>query len=307
MSKIDAVITWVDGNDPDFIESKAKYLKKEKGEKGVQDFGLLETRFVNIGELKYCIKLIRKNLKFINKIFIFTNGQRPNFMNDEFTEQYGLILVDHETVFGQNYERFLPVFNSQSIEAMLARIPGLSEFFLYFNDDFFVAREMYKEDFFSNDGVVLHGVHRFKNKWLDRVHRVFDRQFYVGTVGLRRESNKFPKKLFYFSPIHAPYAIEKKMLVEAIEDWGGYEKIIKYKFRNEFQPWPIGLYINKMARENKIIYKPTDEIGYFHGAPNKKFDFILDPQMTMFSLQSLDTLPDVEGEIAIKFLKKLAC
>jgi len=200
MERIDAVITWVDGNDPEFIRSKNKYLKSNKGEKGIQDFGLLDTRFVNIGELKYCIKLIRKNLRFINKIFVLTNGQKPDFIDDRFLVKYNLVLVDHETVLGERYKNFLPVFNSQSIEAMLARIPGLSERFLYFNDDVFIAREMRKEDFFSHDGVVVHGVYRFKNIWLDRVHRAFDRQFYVGTVGLRRESRNFPKKLLYFSP-----------------------------------------------------------------------------------------------------------
>lgn len=306
MTKIDAVITWVDGNDPEFNKLKNSYLEKELKTKGVQPFGVLDTRFRDIGELEFCIKLIRKNLDFIDTVYIVTNGQKPIFLNEEFAAQYNSKLVSHSTIFGTRYKEFLPVFNSQSIEAMLPRIPNLSERFLYFNDDFFIAKHTKLESFFLGDKIISHGAYRFKNIWLDRIHRAINNKFYVSTVGLRKESKLFPRKLLYFSPSHAPYAIEKIKLEEAIQEWGGYESIIKFKFRNELQPWPIGLYINKMASENKIIYKDCKNIGYYHGVQDGKFDFKLTDNIEMFSLQSLDTLSEIEKDKAVSFLTKLS-
>jgi hypothetical protein len=46
----------------------------------------------------------------------------------------------------------LPSFNSHAIESNLHRISGLSEHFLYFNDDFILRDFIRKTDFFSRDG-----------------------------------------------------------------------------------------------------------------------------------------------------------
>ena len=38
--------------------------------------------------------------------------------------------------------RALPTFNSQAIETMLHRIPGLRSPFIYLNDDFFIGQRL---------------------------------------------------------------------------------------------------------------------------------------------------------------------
>jgi hypothetical protein len=47
----------------------------------------------------------------------------------------------------------LPTHNSQGVEAQLHRIPGLSEHFIYSNDDMFIGRPLRPEVFFSPGGV----------------------------------------------------------------------------------------------------------------------------------------------------------
>ena len=59
-----------------------------------------------------------------------------------------LELVHHRVIF-KDYEKFLPTFNSLSIETLLHRIPGLAEHYIYFNDDFFLLRRCHASDFFS--------------------------------------------------------------------------------------------------------------------------------------------------------------
>lgn len=302
--KIDAVITWVDGADVEFSKLREKYAKRELGRKGVQSIGLKDTRFNNIGEVEFCIRLIRKNLKFVNNIFIVTNGQVPSFYDNEFSKRFNIKLVTHKEIF-VGFEKYLPTFNSRSIEAMIVNIPNISEKFLYFNDDFFISKEMEMNEFVDDEKMLFHGVYRFKNIWLDRLHRLLSNKFYIGTVGFRKESKKFPKFLFYFTPMHAPYPIDKSTMILAIKNQGGFESIIKYKFRNENQPWPIGLYLNELMHANKLVKKNSSRIGYFHGGPNSKFNFKLHKDMKMFSLQSLDALPKEEADKALSFLNGL--
>lgn len=46
-------------------------------------------------------------------------------------------------------EEYLPTFSSHPIELNLHRIKGLSEQFVYFNDDTFIINAMQPEDFFK--------------------------------------------------------------------------------------------------------------------------------------------------------------
>ena len=46
---------------------------------------------------------------------------------------------------------YLPTFNINSIELNLHRIKGLSEHFVFFNDDMFLLKPVYMEDFFKDE------------------------------------------------------------------------------------------------------------------------------------------------------------
>ena len=59
-------------------------------------------------------------------------------------------LINHSQIIDAKY---LPTFNSHVIEANLYKIPDLSEHFIYFNDDVFVARPLMPNHFFENNGL----------------------------------------------------------------------------------------------------------------------------------------------------------
>lgn len=59
-----------------------------------------------------------------------------------------LSVVTHSDIFPN--KSHLPVFSSPAIETHLHRIPGLSRFFVYFNDDVFLGSDTWPEDFRSN-------------------------------------------------------------------------------------------------------------------------------------------------------------
>ena len=153
--KIDAVITWVDGKDPVHREKRAKYADPSMLK---ADDVAGDTRFVEVGELKWCVASINRYAPWINKIYIVTDSQDPHledFMNRNFPQGHiPMEIVDHKVIF-DGYEEYLPTFNACSIESMTWRIPGLSERYIQFNDDMMLCAPVSVEDFFTEDGKLV--------------------------------------------------------------------------------------------------------------------------------------------------------
>jgi hypothetical protein len=60
-------------------------------------------------------------------------------------------IVDHREIFGD--DGVLPTFNSHAIESCLHRIDGLSDHYLYLNDDVFFGRRVTPSVFFHRSGL----------------------------------------------------------------------------------------------------------------------------------------------------------
>lgn len=135
-AKIDFVVTWLDANDPKWRESYNKYRggvhKEDKG------------RYRNWDLFKYWFRAVENYAPWVNKVFLVTNGKFPDWINPNHPK---LVLVKHSDYMP---EKYLPTFNSRAIELNFHRIPGLSEHFVYFNDDMFINRPLTPEYYFKN-------------------------------------------------------------------------------------------------------------------------------------------------------------
>ena len=158
MFEVDAVITWVDGSDPAHKQKRDHYLNQ--AETPLHDNGTNPHRWVCSDELNFCIRSIVNHAPWVRRIWIVTDSQIPVLASlpDDFAAK--ISIVDHRAIFA-GHEDALPTFNSLSIETMLWRIPGLSEHFLYFNDDVFLTAPVMPRDFFARNGPVLRG------KWVN--------------------------------------------------------------------------------------------------------------------------------------------
>lgn len=158
---IDAVILWVDGSDKKLADKRDRYLALEN--KTASHPGSLPLRFASSDEISYCIRSVLTFAGFIRNIYVVTDEQDPNLremIETRFPEKAGsLKIIDHKEIF-RGYEQYLPTFNSSSIHTMIWRIEGLSDRFVYFNDDVILIREHREEDWFMGDRPVLMG------KWL---------------------------------------------------------------------------------------------------------------------------------------------
>ena len=135
--KIDFVITWVDPSDPQWQQQKSKY----KPDKGADESS---KRYRDWDNLKYWFRGIEQNAPWVNKIYFVTYGHVPKWLNLKHPK---LQIVKHTDFIPKEY---LPTFNSNSIELNLFRIKGLSEKFVFFNDDFFLINRTEPTDFFKH-------------------------------------------------------------------------------------------------------------------------------------------------------------
>ena len=131
--KIDFVVTWVDGSDPEWQKEKAKYSGEDKRISKYRDWDLL----------KYWFRGVEKFAPWVNKVHFVTYGHLPKWLN---TECPKLHVVKHSDYIPKEY---LPTFSSHPIELNLHRIPGLAEHFSYFNDDVYIVAPVRPTDFFK--------------------------------------------------------------------------------------------------------------------------------------------------------------
>ncbi|MGP3952700.1 stealth conserved region 3 domain-containing protein [Streptomyces sp. 7N604] len=149
---VDAVYTWVDDSDPRWREKQARWTAareaREAREGGGQEADSGDVRFRNRDELRYSLRSLAMYAPWVRNIYVVTDDQVPDWLD---TSVPGIQVVDHREIFAD--PSHLPTFNSHAIESQLHRIDGLSEHFLYLNDDVFLGQPLRPDAFFQSNGM----------------------------------------------------------------------------------------------------------------------------------------------------------
>ncbi|MCG2622254.1 stealth family protein [Arthrobacter sp. I2-34] len=149
---IDAVYTWVDGTDPAWAARKAEAWRQAvaagAGGSRYSEYSANDARFRSHDELRFSLRSLDYFAPWINHVYLVTAGQIPDWLD---RDNPRITLVHHREIFAD--PGVLPTFNSHAIEAQLHRIRGLSEHFLYLNDDVFFGRHVDPELFFLGNGL----------------------------------------------------------------------------------------------------------------------------------------------------------
>lgn len=141
---IDLVYTWVDGADPAWLARRAR----RQADQGMSPDAAVASRFESHDELRYSLRSVEMYASWVRHVYLVTDAQIPAWLD---VGNPKLTVVDHRDLF---FEEELPVFNSHAIESRLHRIEGLSELFLYLNDDMLFGRRVRPELFFTSGGLV---------------------------------------------------------------------------------------------------------------------------------------------------------
>ena len=144
---IDFVVTWVDGADPAWLESRRRF-RPEGGGDGEKGAGGANAacRYRDFGTLRHWFRAVEACAPWVRKVFLVTAGQKPDWLDESAPK---LRLVDHRDFIPAEW---LPTFNARPIEMNLHRIGDLAERFVFFNDDMFLLRPV-GPDFFFRRGL----------------------------------------------------------------------------------------------------------------------------------------------------------
>lgn len=137
MSKIDFVVMWVDGNDPEWQKEKQKFSVDDNADGSIY-------RYRDFGLLKYLFRGVEKFAPWVNNVYFVTWGHVPEWLD---LNNPKLKVVKHSDFIPEDY---LPTFSANAIENNLHRIDGLSEQFVLLNDDFYLIDSVKETDFFKN-------------------------------------------------------------------------------------------------------------------------------------------------------------
>ena len=160
---IDAVITWVDGFDPAYVARREACMAALRSRDPIAasrgEGAFTARRYGDHEEIRYCVRSIANHAPWVRTIWIVTDDQIPPYF--DLARADGRIrLVSHTDIFN-GMPAAVPNFSSTAIESVLWRIDGLAEHYLYFNDDFFLARAAAPSDFFQGDKFLIRG------RWTD--------------------------------------------------------------------------------------------------------------------------------------------
>lgn len=248
---VDVVFTWVDGSDQKWQEKRKKFSGNHQKALYADD----DARFENHDELYYAVRSVKKYLPWVRKIFIVTDQQRPTWLNIKDTT---ICIIDHTEIIDSKY---LPTFNSHVIEAHLHNIEELSEYFLYFNDDVFVARPLDKTHFFKANGIASMFL---ANKSLKAMENkgVMTPTLYASLACAKLLKDKYGYNID--NPlVHSYIPLRKSLFKKIYEQFDREVKhFLPHKFRTNndlnlasfFVPWAMYL-------EEKSIYTP--EVCYY--------------------------------------------
>lgn len=257
---IDAVITWVDGTSEFNTKRRNQYIDSYKHT--LHENAINPHRWACNDEIRYCLQSIHNFAPWIRKIWIVLDGGQPNLFGVSSEVKNKISFVSHQEIF-YDFEMMLPTFNSLAIESMLWRINGLSERFIYFNDDVFLTACLLPEDIFKDFIPVLRG------KWVDCSEILFNSK-------LRKDPSKFNYYMqvnaatiagfnanHLFSSAHVAHPLRRSVMARLFdENRESFAANIKHRFRDLSQFLPQGLHNHACIKAKEaIINKSTD---YLH-------------------------------------------
>ena len=287
MEKIDAVITWVDGSEPNYRLKLEENLKNKK---------IIKRQYLQANEIYFCVASIIKFAPFVQKIFIVTDNQKPNLNEVRHLVSLNKVeIIDHKDIFRDNMDS-LPTFNIRSIDALLFKIKNLSNKFIYFNDDMFLIKETSVEDWFKDNKVVLTGSWaKTYNKQLIKTisHKI------KNLLNIRPSFNAAQSKAANIAGFHnnyfKSYHCGRPQIKSVIKDF--YDKNpqiltnqIRYKFRDVRQYMPYSLCWHLLIKENL----------YFESSSNKLVEINKSRNLSAKKLKKI--LRSIDSKAEVKFL-----
>ena len=291
--KIDLVYLWCSNADPKFLRMMNRTrtdlllpIKKDNPDHRTTDHN----------ELRYSLRSVEKFAPWINHIFIVTYHQVPEWLNLNHPK---ITIVDHTEIILPEY---LPTFNSNVIEAFLHKIQGLSEHFLFANDDMMFGDKTDPNFFFDKGERPIHYPHpvsKYSGSYYDRILNRAKKMAENDT------GSTLPMSTLYPSHNIDPYT--KTLYTDTVNHfWEHYQEMLPNRFRrdNDVQRFLVSCWGHLTGR---LIWKEIDskKVAYIEKVtPAIENSFMTQPP-NLFCLNDANILTGTDSLNQQRLLQKL--
>ena len=298
---IDLVYLWVDGSDPRWLVKHNACIGKTEERSTVNCKG----RYADNDELKYSLRSVEMYAPWVRKIFIVTDEQVPLWLD---TSNPRIRVVDHKEIMP---EVCLPCFNATVIEHFLWNIPGLSEHFLFANDDMLINRSLSPSFFFADDGLP---VIRLNHSGLRNFYLAFKKKFlgikFKNYVQIVYNAAKLVEKkygVFYGCKTHhnidaylkSDYQCIEEMFKEEIEPTLGNH----VRSENDIQR-SLYAYVAMAEKRCHPVYVDRKTSFRFHIQNMKHYKMLEEYNPMLFCMNDSEYATDDDRRKVTEFLKQ---
>lgn len=222
---VDLIITYINNKDQVWRDTFVNFCRNNNCRQYISK--MANERYSGVNWLPYYLKLVKKNMPFIRKVFLVVSNKEQ--VNDiELSDNIEIVL--HKDFIPYQY---LPTFNSTTIELFLPFIKGLSEKFIYSNDDMLPTQMLQECNFFEED--------KIKIKWILEQFDPYTTQFKYQCNNNQVLIRTMPQKQFkqqvvqgsFLRPVHSMTPMIKSHCIECYKQ---LEKPISRtltRFRND--------------------------------------------------------------------------
>ena len=196
---IDLILPYVDNKEYNWVETHRTFCLKNNLE-----YIENPVRFRSWNNLHFLFRGIEKNMPWIRNVYLIVSSmeQVPEWVNSN-----NVKIVLHRDIIPP---KFLPTFNSTTIEMFLKNIVGLSEYFLYANDDTFPILPLSPTDFFDKNGNPVLSVSKKEKNLSSQFRRV---EWNCQSIVQQDTCFKIPDKTMY-KIAHNIIPMRKTTLIE---------------------------------------------------------------------------------------------
>lgn len=295
---IDAVITWVNGSSENHMRKRNLYM--EQAEAPLHENATNPHRWACNDEILYCLQSIENHAPWVGQIWIVVDEETPDLQALSAKLRAKVKFVFHREIFA-GFTHFLPTFNSLAIETMLWRIPGLSERFMYFNDDVFLSAPLKPTDVFQGLTPVLRG------QWVD----------YGASLQnplMRRDPAKFNHYMQrnaarilgfddsrLFAAAHVVHPMRRSVMARQFDRHkGAFVDNIRHRFRDLSQFLPQGLHNHaSIAAQDAVLMLTKDHLHIKSGqgrdrCPTETVSLLGKASKSAFKFLCVNDLPQLE-------------
>ncbi len=251
--EVDIVYLWVSGDDPDFRARRDRYAASLGR---VVSPTVHTERHLEVDELRYSLRSVELFAPWIRRIFIVTDNQVPTWLD---TSNERVTVVNQNEIFPN--PDWLPNYNSAAIESQIHLIPGLSEYYLTANDDTFLGKPVFPQDFFQwaaggegKEGLMLKVMNDPGNQgWIEPWHRLSDyhQQLWISEWNAARWALEWRNPFFRLRKLdsHQIHGMTKTIQAATVRDFHlEYVRTSSMHFRDL-----DNLSILRLARQSALL------------------------------------------------------